>query len=98
MSTNPSSEERLMAAIAHAAVVVFGPGHPCRRLYSLTQKRKSGLRIQTGFAGGCIPTDRHDPDDGHVVPLGNFYVLTWIPFVNNPELLDGPPHLSSGSG
>ena len=53
MSTNPSSEERLMAAVFQLV----------------------GMIVTMAMW----------------VLWGIFYALTWIPFVSNPELLDGPP-------
>ena len=91
MSTNPSSEERLMAAIAHAAVVVFGPGILVGVFIWLTQKEKAAYASKQGLQAAVFQLI------GMIVTMvlwvvwGIFYALTWIPFVNNPELLDGPP-------
>jgi magnesium-transporting ATPase (P-type) len=91
MSTNPSSEERLMAAIAHASVVVFGPGILVGVFIWLTQKEKAAYASNQGLQAAVFQLI------GMIVTMamwfvwGIFYALTWIPFVQNPELLDGPP-------
>jgi len=91
MSTNPSSEERLMASIAHASVVVFGPGILVGVFIWLTQKEKAAYASNQGLQAAVFQLI------GMIVTMamwfvwGIFYTLTWIPFVQNPELLDGPP-------
>ncbi len=91
MSTNPSSEERLMAAIAHASVVVFGPGILVGVFIWLTQKGKAAYASYQGLQAAVFQLV------GMILAMvlwavwGIFYALTWIPFVGNPELLDGPP-------
>lgn len=91
MSTNPSSEERLMAAIAHACVVVFGPGILVGIIIWLTQKEKTTYASGQGLQAAVFQLV------GMILAMalwfvwGIFYALTWIPFVGNPELLDGPP-------
>ena len=91
MSTNPSSEERLMAAISHAAVVVFGPGILVGVFIWLTQKEKAVYASKQGLQAAVFQLVGMILTMGMWVLWGIFYALTWIPFVNNPELLDGPP-------
>jgi uncharacterized Tic20 family protein len=91
--TTPSSEERLMATIAHAAVVVFGPGILVGVLIWLTQKEKGAYAAGQGLQAAVFQLV------GMIVTMvmwvlwGIFYALTLIPFVSNPELLEGPPPL-----
>ena len=91
MSTNPSSEERLMAAIAHAAVVVFGPGILVGVFIWLTQKEKAVYASKQGLQAALFQLIGMIVTMAMWVLWGIFYALTWIPFVSNPELLDGPP-------
>jgi uncharacterized Tic20 family protein len=91
MVTTPSSEERLMAAIAHAAVVVFGPGILAGVLIWLNQKEKGTYAAGQGLQAAVYQLV------GMIVTMvlwalwGIFYALTFIPFMSNPELLEGPP-------
>jgi uncharacterized Tic20 family protein len=91
MSTIPSSEERLMATISHAAVVVFGPGILVGVFVWLTQKEKATYASKQGLQAAVFQLVGMILTMGMWVLWGIFYALTWIPFVNNPELLDGPP-------
>ena len=91
MSTNPSGEERLMAAIAHAAVVVFGPGILVGVFIWLTQKEKAAYASNQGLQAAVYQLIGMIVVMAMWVVWGIFYSLTWIPFVQNPELLDGPP-------
>ena len=98
MSTNPSSEERLMASHLPCSLWSFLDRASLWEFYLAHPKRKSCLCLQTGLASCCIPTGWHDPDDGYVVLWGIFYALTWIPFVITLNCWMGLPHLSSGLG
>lgn len=91
MSENPSNEERLMAAIAHAAVVVFGPGILVGVFIWLTQKEKAVYASGQGLQAAVFQLVGMILTMVMWVVWGIFYALTWIPFVSNPELLDGPP-------
>lgn len=91
MSTNPSSEERLMATIAHASVVVFGPGILVGVFIWLTQKEKAAYASNQGLQAAVFQLVGVIVTMAMWVVWGIFYSLTWIPFVQNPELLDGPP-------
>jgi uncharacterized Tic20 family protein len=91
MSTNPSSEERLMAAMAHAAVVVFGPGILVGVFIWLTQKEKAAYASEQGLQAAVFQLIGMILTMAMWVLWGIFYSLTWIPFVQHPELLDGPP-------
>ena len=91
MSVTPSSEERLMAAIAHAAVVVFGPGILVGVFIWLTQKEKAAYASNQGLQAAVFQLVGMILTMVMWVAWGIFYALTWIPFVQNPELLDGPP-------
>ena len=91
MSVTPSSEERLMAAIAHASVVVFGPGILVGVFIWLTQKEKAAYASNQGLQAAVFQLVGMILTMVLWVAWGIFYALTWIPFVQNPELLDGPP-------
>ena len=91
MSTSPSSEERLMAAIAHAAVVVFGPGILVGVFIWLTQKEKAVYASNQGLQAAVFQLIGMILTMVMWVVWGIFYSLTWIPFVRNPELLNEPP-------
>ena len=91
MSENPSSEERFMAAISHAAVVVFGPGILVGVFIWLTQKEKAVYASKQGLQAAIFQLIGMIVTMAIWVLWGIFYALTWIPFVSNPELLDGPP-------
>jgi uncharacterized Tic20 family protein len=91
MTRNPSSEERLMASIAHAAVVVFGPGILVGVFIWLTQKEKAAYASNQGLQAAVFQLIGMIVTMALWVVWGIFYALTWIPFVQNPELLDGPP-------
>jgi uncharacterized Tic20 family protein len=91
MSVTPSSEERLMAAIAHASVVVFGPGILVGVFIWLTQKEKAAYASNQGLQAAVFQLVGMILTMVMWVAWGIFYALTWIPFVQNPELLDGPP-------
>jgi len=91
MSSNPSGEERLMAAFAHASVVVFGPGILVGVFIWLTQKGKAAYASKQGMQAAVYQLVGMIVTMALWVVWGIFYALTWIPFVSNPELLDGPP-------
>jgi len=91
MSTNPSSEERLMAAIAHASVVVFGPGILVGVVIWITQKEKAVYAANQGLQAAVFQLIGMIVTMAMWVLWGIFYALTWIPFVQHPKLLDGPP-------
>jgi uncharacterized Tic20 family protein len=80
-----------MAAIAHAAVVVFGPGILVGVFIWLTQKEKADYASKQGLQAAVFQLIGMILMMVMWVAWGIFYALTWIPFVQNPELLDGPP-------
>lgn len=91
MTRNPTNDERLMAAFAHAAVVVFGPGILVGVFIWLTQKEKAAFASNQGLQAAVFQLIGMILTMVLWVVWGIFYSLTWIPFVQNPELLDGPP-------
>jgi len=91
MPTNPSNDERLMAAFSHAAVVVFGPGILIGVFIWLTQKEHAAYASKQGLQAAVYQLIGMILTMGLWFLWGIFYSLTWIPFVQNPELLDGPP-------
>jgi len=80
-----------MASLAHAAVVVFGPGILVGVFIWLTQKEKAAYASNQGLQAAVFQTIGMIVTMALWVVWGIFYALTWIPFVQNPELLDGPP-------
>jgi len=91
MSDNTLREERLMAAIAHASVVIFGPGILAGVLIWLTQKEKAPFASRQGLQAAVYQLV------GMIVAMvlwvvwGIFYALTWIPLVRNPEQFEAAP-------
>lgn len=80
-----------MAFLAHAAVVVFGAGILVGVFIWLTQKEKAAYASNQGLQAAVFQTIGMIVTMALWVVWGIFYALTWIPFVQNPELLDGPP-------
>ena len=92
MPSNLSNDERLMAAIAHASVVIFGPGILVGVLIWLTQKEKYAFASKQGLQATLYQLL------GMIVIMalwliwGIIYSLTLIPLLQNPELYnDAPP-------
>ena len=83
MSENPSSEERFMAAISHASVIVFGPGILVGVFIWLTQKEKAAYASNQGLQAAVYQLIGMIVVMGMWVVWGIFYALTWIPFVTD---------------
>jgi uncharacterized Tic20 family protein len=90
--TVPSNDDRLMATIAHASVIIFGPGILVGLLIWLTKKERDSFASRQGLQATIYQLL------GMVVIMalwflwGIFYALSWIPLVQNPEQYnDAPP-------
>jgi len=91
MPTNPSREECLMAAIAHASVIVFGPGILVGVVIWLTQKEKSPYASRQGLQATLYQLLGMIVITALWTVWGIFYALTWIPIVQNPEQFEDTP-------
>lgn len=91
MSDVSRDEERLMAAMAHAAVAILGPGVIVGFLVWLTQKGKAPYASRQGLQAALFQLV------GIIVAVllwtvwGIFYALTWIPLIQNPDQLESAP-------
>ena len=91
MTPDTTNEERLLASISHAAVVVFGPGILVGLLIWLTQKEKASYASQQGLQAAVYQAV------GMIVIMalwflwGIFYALTWIPLIQNPDQFEEAP-------
>jgi uncharacterized Tic20 family protein len=80
-----------MASIAHASVVIFGPGILVGLLIWLSQKEKASYASQQGLQATVYQAV------GMVVIMalwflwGIFYALTWIPLIQNPNQFEEAP-------
>jgi uncharacterized Tic20 family protein len=92
MATNPSREECLMASIAHASVIIFGPGILVGVLIWLTQKEKSSFASGQGLQATIYQLLGMIVIMALWIVWGIFYALTWIPLMQTPEQFeDAPP-------
>ena len=91
MPTNPSSEERLMAAIAHASVIIFGPGILVGVLIWLTQKEKAPFASRQGLQATVYQVLGMIVIGGLWIVWTIFYVISLIPLMQNPEQFEAAP-------
>lgn len=92
MSKSPSREECLMASIAHASVVIFGPGILVGVLIWLTQKERSSFASGQGLQAALYQLFGMIVIMALWILWGIFYALTWIPIMQNLEQYeDAPP-------
>jgi uncharacterized Tic20 family protein len=92
MESMPTMEERLMAALSHAAVIVSGPGILVGVIIWLTQREKSSYASRQGLQAVVYQLL------GFLAIIilwflwGFFYFLTFIPLILNPDQFqDAPP-------
>jgi uncharacterized Tic20 family protein len=92
MYNTSTTEERLMAAISHAGVIVSGPGILVGIVIWLTQREKSPYAARQGMQAAVYQLL------GFLVLIalwllwGIFYFLTFIPIIMNPnQYQDAPP-------
>ena len=92
MPDNTSREECLMAAIAHASVVIFGPGILVGVFIWITQKERASFASRQGLQAALYQLLGMVVIMALWIVWGIFYALTWIPIVQNPEQFeDAPP-------
>jgi uncharacterized Tic20 family protein len=91
MSANPSREEYLMAAIAHASVVIFGPGVLVGVVIWLTQKEKAAFASGQALQAAVFQLLGMIFIMALWVIWSIFYALTFIPLVQNPEQYENAP-------
>jgi hypothetical protein len=89
-STLPS-EQRLMAAIAHASVVVFGPGVLVGVTIWLTQRKESAYASHQGLQAAVFQLVGMIVTTGMWIAWGICYFLTFIPMIQNPEMFEDEP-------
>ena len=91
MPDNPSRDECILAALAHASAVVFGSGILVGVLIWLTQKEKAYFAARQGLQAAVFQLI------GMVVIMalwmlwGIFYALTFIPLIQDPEQFEAAP-------
>jgi uncharacterized Tic20 family protein len=94
MNAERSSEERLMAAMAHASVALSGPGILVGVLIWLTQKEKSAYASRQGLQAAVYQLLGMVVFIGIWVIWGIFYAISMIPMIRNAEQYeDAPPAL-----
>lgn len=92
MDNKPARDERLMAAIAHASVVVSGLGILVGVVIWLTQKEKSAYAARQGMQAAVYQLLGMIAIVTLWVLWGIFYAITFIPMIRNPEQFqDAPP-------
>jgi len=92
MTSENTRDEYLMAAIAHASVVVFGPGILVGVLLWLTQKEKSSYAAGQGLQAAIYQLLGMIVIAATWMVWGIFYAITWIPLIQNAEQFeDAPP-------
>ncbi|OGO14826.1 MAG: hypothetical protein A2Y93_05795 [Chloroflexi bacterium RBG_13_68_17] len=92
MNSQVSSDERLMAALAHASVVLSGPGILVGVLIWLTQREKAAYASRQGLQAAVYQLLGMVVFVALWVVWGIFYAITTIPMIREPERYqDGPP-------
>jgi uncharacterized Tic20 family protein len=91
MASTSRQEENLMAAMAHAAAVILGPGIIVGIFVWLTQKEEAPYASRQGLQAALFQLL------GMIVAVilwtawGIFYALTWIPLIQNPGQFESAP-------
>jgi uncharacterized Tic20 family protein len=92
MNATPTTEERLMAALSHAAVIVSGPGILVGIVIWLTQREKSPYAARQGMQAAVYQLLGLFGLITLWFLWGIFYFLTFIPIIMNPnQYQDAPP-------
>lgn len=92
MNTQPNSEERLMAALAHGSVVLSGPGILVGVVIWLTQREKSAYASRQGLQAAVYQLLGMIVIVALWLAWGVFYALTMIPLIREPDRYqDAPP-------
>ena len=89
----PSSDERLMAAIAHGSVVISGPGIVVGMLIWLTQKEKSPYAAAQALQAAVFQLLGTVAIIVLWIAYTVFVTIAFIPIVQNPALYENavPP-------
>ncbi len=94
MSNNPTSEERMMAALAHGSVVLSGAGILVGVLIWLTQREKSAYASGQGLQAAVYQLLGMIVIVGLWLAWGIFYAVSMIPLIRDAErYADAPPPL-----
>lgn len=94
MESAHTSDERLMASLAHGAVALSGPGILVGVLVWLTQKEKSAWASGQGLQAAVYQLLGMILFIGLWVIWGIFYAISMIPMIRNAEEYgDAPPPL-----
>ena len=92
MNSTPTTEERLMAAISHAGVIVSSPGILVGVVIWLTQREKSPFAARQGMQAAVYQLLGFLGLIALWFLWGIFYFLTFIPIIMNPnQYQDAPP-------
>jgi len=92
MNAQPSSEERLLASMAHASVVLSGPGILVGLLIWLTQREKSAYASRQGLQAAIYQLLGMVVFVVLWVAWGIFYAISMIPLMCEPShYQDAPP-------
>jgi uncharacterized Tic20 family protein len=92
MESMPTMEERLMAAISHAAVIVSGPGILVGVIIWLTQREKSPYASRQGLQAAAYQLMGMIVIIALWILWGIFYFLTFIPLIiTADQYQDAPP-------
>ncbi len=92
MNDRPTGNETLMAAISHAAVIIFGPGLLVGVLVWITQKDRAPYASRQGLQAAVYQLIGMILAMAIWVVWSLFYALTWIPLIQNPQQYqDAPP-------
>jgi uncharacterized Tic20 family protein len=92
MYSTSTTEERLLAAIAHGSVVANGLGILVGVVIFLTQKEKSPYAARQGIQAAIYQLFGFIAMIALWIIWGFFYALTFIPIIQNPDLYqDAPP-------
>jgi len=91
MNPNTSSEERLMATLAHASVVLSGPGILVGVLIWLTQREKSAFASGQGLQAAVYQLLGMIAFAALWIIWGIFYAISMIPMIREAERYESAP-------
>lgn len=92
MTEEFSSDERMMAAVAHGSVIVFGTGVVASVLIWLTQKEKSRFTSWQAMQATVYQIVGFIITMGLWMVWGVLYIISLIPMMKNPaQYNDAPP-------
>lgn len=94
MNENRTSDERMMAALAHGSVVLSGPGILVGVLIWLTQREKSAYASRQGLQAAVYQLLGMIVIIGLWLAWGIFYAVSMIPLIRDSDrYVDAPPPL-----